>query len=89
MRPDAWQPLFDDRRADQIVFSILALTSDAPDEVRELFRLGMRKTALEALPETVRMIAAYWRDPKRAIPRHGPVRSPRVGRMNPARAAQA
>jgi len=50
MRADAWQPLFDDRRADQIVFLIMALTSDAPDEVRERFTLGMRKTALEQLP---------------------------------------
>jgi uncharacterized protein len=83
LRADAWQPLFDDRRADQIVFSILALTSDAPDEVRERFTLGMRKTALEQLPETVQMIAAYWRDPKRANPRHGPVRSPKVGRNEP------
>jgi uncharacterized protein len=83
MRADAWQPIFDDRRADQIVLSILALTSDAPDEIRERFTLGMRKTTLEQLPVTVQMIAVYWRDPQRGLPRQEPVRTSKVGRNAP------
>ena len=83
MRADAWQPIFDDRRADQIVLPILALTSDAPDEIRERFSLGMRKTTLEQLPVTLQMIAAYWRDPQRGLPRQEPVRRSKVGRNAP------
>ena len=83
LRHDAWQPIFDDSRADQIVFPILAMTSDAPSEVREEFTLEMRAATVEQLPALLQLIAAYWRSPERSFPRRQPIRSAKVGRNEP------
>jgi len=83
MRRNAWDPMFADRRADQIVLSILALSGDTPQEFIGRFTPEMRELVLEQLPVTLQMIAAYWRDPERAFPRREPVRSTKVGRNAP------
>jgi len=83
LRADAWQPIFDDRRADQAVFPILALASDAPDEAREHLTADVRRSTLEQLPTLLQMIAAYWRSPLRRFPRREPARSTKVGRNEP------
>jgi len=83
MRRDAWDPMFADRRADQIVLPILALSGDTPEEIIGRFTPEMRELILEQLPVTLQMIASYWRDPQRAIPRREPARSTKVGRNAP------
>ena len=83
MRKDAWGPIFDDRRADQIVMPILALCSHTPKEVQGQLTAEMREGILEQLPATVQMIAAYWRAPNLGFPRREPLRSTKVGRNEP------
>lgn len=83
MGKDAWDPIFDDRRADQVIMPILALCGDTPEEVQEQLTDEMRGTILDQLPVTVQMIAAYWRAPNRSFPRREPVRSTKVGRNEP------
>ena len=83
MRREAWDPMFADRRADQIVLPILALSGDTPEEFKGRFTPEMRELILEQLPVTLQMIAAYWRDMERALPRREPVRSTKVGRNAP------
>lgn len=80
MQNEAWGPIFDDRRADQIVMPILALCGDTPDAVQEQLTAGMRQTILDQLPAAVQMIAAYWRAPNQGFPRREPARSTKVGR---------
>jgi uncharacterized protein len=83
MRKDAWGPMFDDRRADQIVMPILALCSHTPKEVQGQLTAEMREGILEQLPATVQMIAAYWRAPNLGFPRRELLRSTKVGRNEP------
>jgi uncharacterized protein len=83
MRRDAWDPIFDDRRADQIVMPILALSGDTPEEVQEQLTAEMRQVILDQLPATVQMVAAYWRAPHLGFPRREPLRSTKVGRNEP------
>jgi uncharacterized protein len=80
MQNDAWDPIFEDRRADQIVMPILALCGHAPEEVHEQLTAAMREAILNQLPAMVQMIAAYWRAPIRGFPRREPVRSAKIGR---------
>jgi uncharacterized protein len=83
MRKDAWGPMFDDRRADQIVMPILALCSHTPKEVQIQLTAEMREGILAQLPATVQMIAAYWRAPNLGFTRCEPLRSTKVGRNDP------
>jgi uncharacterized protein len=83
MRKDAWGPMFDDRRADQIVMPILALCSHTPKEVQSQLTAEMREGILAQLPATVQMIAAYWRAANLGFPRCEPRRSTKVGRNEP------
>ena len=83
MRKDAWGPIFDDRRADQVVMPILALCSHTPKEVQCQLTAEMREGILEQLPATVQIIAAYWRAPNLGFPRREPLRSTKVGRNEP------
>jgi uncharacterized protein len=83
MRKDAWGPIFDDRRADQVVMPILALCGHTPKEVQVQLTAEMRDGILEQLPATVQMIAAYWRAPNLGFPRREPPRSTKVGRNEP------
>jgi uncharacterized protein len=83
MRKNAWGPMFDDRRADQIVMPILALCSHAPKQVQGQVTAEMREGILQQLPATVQMIAAYWRAPNLGSPRREPRRSTKVGRNEP------
>jgi uncharacterized protein len=83
LRAAAWQPMFDDRRADQMVLPIIALSSEVPDEISERMTPEMRETTLAQLPAALQMIAAYWRSPGRPLPRQEPLRSAKVGRNEP------
>jgi uncharacterized protein len=83
MRRHAWAPMFDDRRADQLVMSILALCSDTPTEVQGQLTAEMREGILEQLPATLQMIAAYWRAPSMGSLGREPLRSTKVGRNEP------
>jgi uncharacterized protein len=83
MRRDAWGPMFDDRRADQIVMPILALCSHTPKEVQGQLTAEMREGILAQLPATVQMIAAYWRASNLGFPRREPQRSTKIGRNAP------
>jgi uncharacterized protein len=83
MRRDAWAPMFDDRRADQLVMSILALCSDTPTEVKGQLTAAMREGILGQLPATLQMIAAYWRAPSMGSLGREPLRSTKIGRNEP------
>lgn len=83
MRADAWQPIFEDRRADQMVLPIIALSSEVPDEISERMTSEMRETTLDQLPAALQMIAAWWRSPDRSRMRREPARSAKVGRNEP------
>jgi len=78
MRREAWEPMFADRRADEIVLSVLALSSDAPDEVHDELTPEMREAIVAQLPTTLQMIADYWLNPGQGFPRREPVRSAKV-----------
>jgi uncharacterized protein len=78
-----WDRLLDDERAIEISMPIVALVG----EDHEMFVNGMtsemRTAIVEQLPVTLQNIAAYWRVPDWQPPRHGPVRSTKVGRNEP------
>ena len=79
----AWDRMFSDRRADQVVMPILALCGEVPDEVRAELTTDMRQGILDQLPASLQMIAAFWRQPEQGFPRREPVRSAKVGRNEP------
>jgi uncharacterized protein len=83
MRPVAWEPIFEERRAEDIVLPILALCGEAPDDVAGQMTPAARAAIAERLPVTLQLIAAYWRAPERKFPRQQPVRSVKVGRNEP------
>jgi uncharacterized protein len=72
-----------DRRADQIVLPVIALSSQMPDEISERMTREMRETTLAQLPAALQMIAAHWRSSRGTSPRRGPRRSVKVGRNEP------
>jgi uncharacterized protein len=83
MRKDAWGPMFDDHRTDQLVMPILALCSHTPKEVQGQLTAEMREGILAQLPATVQMIAAYWRARNSGFLRREPLRFTKVGRNAP------
>jgi uncharacterized protein len=83
MQGHAWDRMFDDRRADQVVMPILALCGDVPDEVRAELTTERRQGILDQLPATLQVIAAFWRQPDQGFPRREPLRSAKVGRNEP------
>lgn len=83
LRNDAWEPIFKDRRSDQIVLPILALSGEAPEEVYVDFDDDAREAVLDQLPVTLQMIAAYWQSPGGRLTLGEPVRSTKVGRNEP------
>ena len=80
---NAWDPIFKDRRADQVVLPIVALSGEAPEEVYEELDEEKRAEIVETLPVMLQMIDAYWRDPRRRLPGPEPIRSVKVGRNDP------
>jgi uncharacterized protein len=83
MEEGAWDPLFDDKRGDQVVLPIMVLCRAVPEEIQEQITDEMRETILDQLPVALQMIAAYWRAPNPSLPCHEPVRSTKVGRNEP------
>jgi uncharacterized protein len=58
LRAAAWQPMFDDRRADQIVLPIIALSSQVPNEISERMTPEVRETTLAQLPAALQLRSA-------------------------------
>lgn len=83
LRHEAWDPMFADLRADQVVLPILALGGDTPDEFNETISDEMREMIVEQLPATLQMIAAYWQAGPDVLPRREPQRSVKVSRNEP------
>lgn len=79
----AWDPIFKDRRADQVVLPIVALSGEAPDEVYQELDEEKRAEIVETLPVLLQMIDAYWRDPRRRLPGPEPMRAVKIGRNDP------
>lgn len=79
----SWEPAFKDKRAAEIVMSIFALDSDDPRIFEEKVTPKVRAEIVEDLPVILQIIAAYWRDLERPLPRSEPVRSTKVGRNDP------
>ena len=79
MRVGAWEPFFLDRKTDRLFTTIELLAGEMGGADAHLSR-EKRDALIERLPETVRRIAAYWRDPASAFPRQAPVRATKVGR---------
>ena len=79
MRAAAWEPFFLDRKTDRLFTNIELLAGEMGGADAHVSR-EKRDALIERLPETVRRIAAYWRDPTSAFPRQAPVRATKVGR---------
>ena len=78
-----WEPMVKDRRAAELLMSIWALDKDDPRITEEKIKPKVRAEIIEDLPVILQVIAAYWRDPDRPLPRSEPVRSTKVGRNDP------
>jgi uncharacterized protein len=76
---DAWDPLIENEDEGDVALQILALAMESdtmlPDDTRAAI--------VEELPDIVRMIASYWRNPPAAPARKSPARSSKVGRNEP------
>ena len=78
-----WEPMFQDRRAAEIIMSIFALARDDPDIFKDRITPRMRAEILDQLPVITQIIAAYWRDPEARLSRREPIRSAKIGRNEP------
>ncbi len=87
LRGKEWEPMWDDPRGEDILFTIAALNdyggnddhrADIPPLSNEV-----RAKTLEQLPATLKRIAAFWRDPDRRFRGPPPVRVTKVGRNDP------
>ena len=61
--------MFKDRRAAELLMSICALDKDDPRIIEEKIKAKVRGEIIEDLPVILQVIAAYWRDPDRPLPR--------------------
>ena len=75
MRAAAWELFFLDRKTDRLFTTIELLAGEMGGADAHPSR-ETRDALIERLPETLRRIAAYWRDPASAFPRQ----APKVGR---------
>jgi len=80
---DSWAPMFKDQRAGELVMSIFALDSHDPRVFEEPITPKIRGEIVEDLPIILQIIADYWRNPDRPLPRSEPIRSSKVGRNDP------
>jgi uncharacterized protein len=76
---DAWDPLVENKDEGDVALQILALAM----EDNTLLPDNTRAAIVEELPNIVRMIASYWRNPPAAPARKSPLRSSKVGRNEP------
>jgi uncharacterized protein len=79
----SWDPMFQDRRAAEIVMSIFALVRDDPELFADRMTPQMRDEIVDRLPVILQIIAAYWQDADQRLPYREPVRSTKVGRNEP------
>lgn len=79
MRPIEWDQIFRDRKTARL-FASITLLADGQDQTGEVLSKAHRERLVAGLPETVRRIAAVWRDPAVAFSREVPARSAKVGR---------
>jgi uncharacterized protein len=78
-----WKPMFKDKRAGELIMSIVALDRDNPEFPEQRVTPIVRAEIVEQLPVILQIIAAYWRNTSRKLPRREPVRSTKVGRNDP------
>lgn len=81
--PDAWDAIFEHRRAANVVMPIVMLSGQGPEDEQADFSDDRRQAAIERLPSLLTTIAAFWRDPESGLPRLEPLRSTKVGRNEP------
>ena len=82
LRDDAWAPLIDSRRSNELFMSIYALVDDDPKVFATQITPKVRIRLLDQLPVVLKSIAAFWRDGG-DLPRSEPMRSTKVGRNDP------
>jgi uncharacterized protein len=73
---EAWDPLVESDGAGELVLHIMALALDSSS----VLPADTRTAILDDLPDTIREIAAYWRNPPAAAARKAPFRQPKTGR---------
>ena len=76
---EAWDPLIENKDEGDVALQILALAM----EDNTLLPDDTRAAIVEELPNIVRMIASYWRNPPAAPVRKSPLRSSKIGRNEP------
>jgi uncharacterized protein len=86
LRPDAWRPLLEDRRANVLLTPILVLC-DEPEGGSPLdpeVRAALRDEAAHGIPTCVAGIHAFWKGRRgRPAAAAGRVKSPKAGRNDP------
>ena len=85
---DAWAPLIDSRRSNELFMSIYALVDDDPKVFATQITPKVRIRLLDQLPVVLKSIAAFWRDGE-DLPRPEPMRSTKSAATIRAPAAQA
>lgn len=87
VRGKEWEPMWDDPRGEEILFTIAALNDyGAGDEGRAdipPLSKDARTHTVTQLPVVLKRIAAFWRDPDRRFRGPPPVRVTKVGRNDP------
>lgn len=80
---EAWDPLFADRRGAEEALELLALYPDDREYFGRPATANEKARIVERLPDILKRIAAYWRDPARRYPGSVPVRVAKTGRNDP------
>ena len=80
-REAAWEPIFAHERTAEPVWTVLDLGPPAEGEAP--IDLGLRGEILAELPNLLRSIADFWKDPAAALAKLKPVRTTKVGRNDP------
>lgn len=80
-REAAWEPIFAHERTAEPVWTVLDL--GPPVEGEAPIDVGLRGEILAELPNLLRSIADFWKDPAAALAKLKPVRTTKVGRNDP------
>ena len=81
LRGDDWGSMLENRRAAELVWSVLDLDAEGPDA--KPVTGARRRAMLQQLPTVVQRISDYWKSPGASLPVSQPVRSNKVGRNDP------
>ena len=83
LQAQEWQRLLDDRRGNEDMLTIVALSKDASGLLDRTATPAERDGIIERLPYILQRIAAYWRNPSGGYARQQPIRVAKVGRNDP------